>query len=99
MGAGAEVFDAFLWAGRLAEAAHRVPVVLLPRRAVKPTLCGDSRAKDANIRRALLDRFGGSAAAPDPLYLRRERLAVAPDSASVNVCRSPPTSTTNIRFS
>lgn len=45
----------------------------LPRRAVKLALCGDSRAKDANIRQALIDRFGGSAAigrkaAPGPLY-------------------------------
>ena len=73
MAVGAEVFDTVLWAGRFAEAAHRVPVVLLPRRAVKLALCGDSRAKDANIRQALIDRFGGSAAvgrkaAPGPLY-------------------------------
>ena len=62
------------WAGRFAEAAHRVPVVLLPRRAVKLALCGDSRAKDANIRQALhrpLRRVGGGSAArqrPGPLY-------------------------------
>ena len=73
MAVGAEVFDTVLWAGRFAEAAHRVPVVMLPRRAVKLALCGDSRAKDANIRQALIDRFGGSAAigrkaAPGPLY-------------------------------
>jgi hypothetical protein len=59
--------------GRFAEAAHRVPVVILPRRAVMLALCGDSRAKDANIRQALIDRFGGPAAvgrkaAPGPLY-------------------------------
>ena len=73
MAVGAEVFDTVLWAGRFAEAAHRVPVVMLPRRAVKLALCGDSRAKDANIRAALIDRFGGSAAigrkaAPGALY-------------------------------
>ncbi len=74
MAVGAEVFDTVLWAGRFAEAAHRVPVVLLPRRAVKLALCGDSRAKDANIRQALIDRFGGKdaavgrKAAPGPLY-------------------------------
>ena len=73
MAVGAEVFDTVLWAGKFAEAAHRVPVVMLPRRAVKLALCGDSRAKDANIRAALIDRFGGSAAvgrkaAPGPLY-------------------------------
>jgi hypothetical protein len=73
MAVGAEVFDTVLWTGRFAEAANRVPVVMLPRRAVKLALCGDSRAKDANIRQALIDRFGGPAAvgrkaAPGPLY-------------------------------
>lgn len=73
MAVGAEVFDTVWWAGRFAEAAERVPVVMLPRRVVKLALCGDSRAKDANIRQALIDRFGGSAAigrkaAPGPLY-------------------------------
>ena len=73
MAVGAEVFDTAWWSGRFAEAAARVPVVMLPRRAVKLALCGDSRAKDANIRQALIDRFGGSAAvgrkaAPGPLY-------------------------------
>jgi hypothetical protein len=73
MAVGAEVFDTVWWAGRFAEAAERVPVVMLPRRAVKLALCGDSRAKHANIRQALLDRFGGSSAigrkaAPGPLY-------------------------------
>ena len=73
MAVGAEVFDTVWWAGQFAEAVHRVPVVMLPRRAVKLALCGDSRAKDANIRAALIDRFGGAAAvgrkaAPGPLY-------------------------------
>jgi hypothetical protein len=73
MAVGAEVFDTVWWAGRFAEAAYPVPVVMLPRRAVKLALCGDSRAKDANIRAALIDRFGGSSAVgrkadPGPLY-------------------------------
>ena len=73
MAVGAEVFDTVWWAGQFAEAVHRVPVVMLPRRALKLALSGDSRAKDANIRAALIDRFGGSAAVgrkaePGPLY-------------------------------
>ena len=41
MAVGADVFDTVLWAGRFAEAAHRVPVVLLPRRAVKLALAAN----------------------------------------------------------
>lgn len=73
MAVGAEVFETVWWAGRFAEAAMPGPVVMLPRRTVKLELCGSSRAKDANVRQALIDRFGGSAAigrkaAPGPLY-------------------------------
>lgn len=60
--AGREVFETIRWAGRFEEAAHPTPVELLPRRAVKLAICHDSRAKDANIRAALIDRFGGAAA-------------------------------------
>jgi hypothetical protein len=72
MAVGAEV-ETVRWSGRFEEALHPTPVVLLPRMAVKMHLCGNSRAKDANIRQALLDRFGGKAAtgtkkAPGPLY-------------------------------
>lgn len=76
MPVGAEVFDTVFWAGRFFEAMrgaarHRD---LLPRRDVKLHLCGQARAKDANIRQALIDRFGGKdkaigkKAAPGPLY-------------------------------
>lgn len=73
MPVGAEVFETVRWAGRFEEACRPLPVILVPRRAVKLALCGDSRAKDANIRQALVDRFGGSAAVgrkadPGPLY-------------------------------
>jgi hypothetical protein len=73
MPVGAEVFETVRWAGRFEEALHPTPVVLLARMAVKMHLCGNSRAKDANIRQALLDKFGGKAAtgtkkAPGPLY-------------------------------
>lgn len=73
MPVGREVFETVHWAGRFTEAAYPMEVVQLPRRAVKLAICGDTRAKDANIRAALLDRFGGSAAKgtkakPGPLY-------------------------------
>jgi len=74
MAVGREVFETVWWAGRFHQAwgdaglAHRVT-----RREVKLHLCGSMRAKDANIRQAILDRFGGSAAiglkkTPGPLY-------------------------------
>ena len=62
MAVGAEIFATVHWAGRFHEAAHPGLVVLLPRLAVKTHLCHDSRAKDANIRAALIDRFGGPTA-------------------------------------
>ncbi len=73
MAVGREVFETVHWSGRFTEAAHPIPVVQLPRRAVKLAICQDSRAKDSNIRQALIDRFGGSAAkgtkaSPGPLY-------------------------------
>lgn len=73
MAVGREVFETVHWSGRFTEAAHPTPVIQLPRRAVKVAICGDTRAKDSNIRIALIDRFGGPAAkgtkaAPGPLY-------------------------------
>lgn len=73
MAVGAEVFETVYWSGRFAEAAHPLQVERLGRKAVKLALCGTTRAKDANVWAALLDRFGGSSAvgrkaAPGPLY-------------------------------
>ena len=43
---------------------------LVPRRAVKMHLCNSMRAKDANVRQALIDRFGpvGTKKQPGKLY-------------------------------
>lgn len=76
MAVGREVFETVWWAGRFAEAfdvRDAGEVAQMPRRAVKLHLCGSPRAKDANVRAAILDRFGGSAAKgtkarPGPLY-------------------------------
>jgi len=74
MPVGVEVFEAIRWSGRFEEACQPIPVVYLPRRTVKLHLCGTSRAKDANVRAALLEKFGGKEAAignkahPGPLY-------------------------------
>ena len=61
MPVGREVFETCLWIGRFIQAAHPHPVALVYRKDVKMHLCGSVRAKDPNIRQALLDRFGKEA--------------------------------------
>jgi len=59
MAVGAEVFETVHWAGRFLQ-AWRDPssVRRITRRQVKLGLCGSMRAKDPNIRQALIDMLG-----------------------------------------
>jgi hypothetical protein len=57
MPVGKEVFDTCVWIGRFWQAS-KYPVHLLYRREVKMFLCGNMRAKDGNIRQALIDMLG-----------------------------------------
>lgn len=68
MPVGAETFETVYWIGRFCEAAMRqgATVTRIPRLKVKQHLCHDSRAKDANIRQALIDRFGVVGVKKDP---------------------------------
>lgn len=79
MAVGREVFETCVWIGRFKQAwRHPEDVRLIYRREVKLYLCGNTQAKDSNIRQALLDRYprtGGGAtpqvgtkAKPGPLY-------------------------------
>lgn len=70
MPVGAEVFETVFWSGRFAEAFGMHRVHRIKRLDVKMHLCHDSRAKDGNIRQALIDRFGpaGTRANPGVLY-------------------------------
>ena len=65
MAVGAETFETCVWSGRFMEMfiaqTGRTPD-RIPRVPIKVHLCGTAKAKDANIRQALIDRFGGSAA-------------------------------------
>lgn len=76
MAVGREVFETCEWVGEFrgvwrlrCKSAH-----LIYRKDVKMHLCGSPRAKDANIRQALIDLFGGKEravgrkASPGPLY-------------------------------
>ncbi len=62
MAIGAETLDTVLWSGRFVEAwcDYDGPnaAILIPRIDVKVHLCKSARAKDANVRQALIDRFG-----------------------------------------
>lgn len=79
MPVGREVFETCVWIGRFQQAWHSPEDVrLVYRKDVKLHLCGTAKAKDANVRQALLDlypRTGGGAtpqigtkAKPGPLY-------------------------------
>ena len=77
MAVGREVFETCVWIGRFVQAWHQDndgEPRLIYRKDVKLHLCGSPRAKDANIRQALIDRWGGKAEAvgtvkkPGPLY-------------------------------
>jgi len=53
------IFDTVYWSGRFCEAwGARGFFDRIPRMDVKMYLCHSSRAKDSNIRQALIDRFG-----------------------------------------
>ena len=57
MPVGASTFVTCLWIGRFMEVA-RTEFLLVYRKDIKLFLCGSMRAKDANIRQALIDRLG-----------------------------------------
>jgi hypothetical protein len=105
MAVGATVFETCVWAGRFIErwmvdlgsrrGRDHAPVRVY-RRDVKLHLCGSPRAKDANIRQALIDRYGpskaravGLKASPGPLYGIKadcwSALAVAITAVEANV--------------
>lgn len=74
MAVGKEVFETCLWIGRMVQVAGPERVRLVYRKDVKMHVCGSPRAKDANIRQALIDKWGGKAEAvgtikkPGPLH-------------------------------
>lgn len=71
MAVGREVFETCVWIGRFQQ-AWRSPddVKLIYRRDVKLHLCGTTKAKDANVRQALIDLLGpqGKKSTPGPTY-------------------------------
>ncbi len=60
MAVGREVFETVFWIGRFYETLARkyvIPPERLYRKEEKLHICHDIKAKDSNIRRALIDRF------------------------------------------
>jgi hypothetical protein len=61
MAVGADVFETCVWIGRFQQQALRIDtsaqVDLIKRQPVKLHHCHSSKAKDSNIRQALVDRF------------------------------------------
>lgn len=71
MPVGADTFTTVRWIGRFQQAAvYPDAVILVPRLTVKLHICGSAKAKDSNIRQALIDRIGppGVKANPGPTY-------------------------------
>jgi hypothetical protein len=81
MAVGREVFETVWWSGRFFEAwCENTSVAVrraerLTRKAVKIHLCGQIRARDSEVRQAIIDKFGmskalaiGTSKAPGPLF-------------------------------
>jgi hypothetical protein len=94
MAIGFETIQTIEWVGRFLQAAGADRTRLIPRKEVGKHVCNDGRAKDPNIRQALIDRWGGKAEAignikkPGPLYSVKshawQALAVAVTAAETN---------------
>lgn len=73
MAVGKDVFETCVWIGRFLQewdGFFRRPTKMVFRKDVKMHLCGTTKAKDANIRQALIDLLGpvGTKANQGPLY-------------------------------
>jgi hypothetical protein len=96
MAVGATVFETAYWVGEYRHSARLMdaPFLKVFRGEVKMHLCGSMRAKDGNIRQALLDRYGevGTKKAPGPMFGMSgdlwSALAVATTAADKLACEA-----------
>lgn len=57
MAVGKDVFETCVWIGRFVQAIHPREHIFVYRKDEKLCLCGSLKAKDSNIRQALIDRY------------------------------------------
>lgn len=57
MAVGRDVFETCVWIGRFIQAIHPKEHTYVFRKDEKICLCGSLKAKDSNIRQALIDRY------------------------------------------
>jgi hypothetical protein len=65
MAVGKETFETCVWIGRFMERA-KMQVIRCFRKDIKLHLCGTTKAKDANIRQALIDKHGAPGTKKQP---------------------------------
>jgi len=67
MPVGKEVFDTCVWIGRFQQIAlPNVDTKFIYRKDEKMNICNSMKAKDSNIRQALIDRFGAVGTKKNP---------------------------------
>lgn len=57
MAVGKDVFETCVWIGRFVQALQGQDINYIYRKDEKMNLCGSMKAKDSNIRQALIDRY------------------------------------------
>lgn len=73
MSVGDTVFQTCVMIGRILEASLQMDQRLVHRKEIVTHICGSARAKDGNVRQALIDRFGGEKELKKPVEEKRSK--------------------------